>query len=679
MTNGMGDGFRGGRCSRTPRPKSFQGGYWGYALWPGGCYLTRTPDFHKACGWFDSYTDPDSSNAKLLRHGWNVYHQTDHVLVPQLTDGGTTYRCVGVASSTYANGSGMKGLQPSVVWYQLDFAPLNDLGTKTPRAGFARVQVCDNTSAAQEGDPFNHQATLLDCWLCEPGTRWDAPEKLGGYYQNGETIRRTLVGPSYFVWEERTRTVGGTNQITYWPSGAATPTVKTWTNPEVISSEVSDWRCALLDVASFPMGLATQVEVTSTHGDGSIASARRRVRVGQINLGTMLLDTTDIESNNDTINNALESGRGAQGELSFSRTSDAPPASIGVLNTYFNDLAIQMQYKLPLPNPINPAAPFHLFRHAPIFGVSPPSFDDYETSPRAWQAVVVYNQRVDDDWLGNSSPAPLTLNTTSHPTLGSIKTIGGWYAVESPYLTGDSDVDGPWDSRHFDADPSKRIVRCFAGKHNTAWRFQGFIRSGFENPIFHGSTRHAMDPGTVPSGEDQIPPAPTPDVDSDRHNHQWTTYPFQWFIDDAAPEERALTVRAVGGAPGRIEPQPRDEGGSDYLPGPQWDAAAFGPSQTTGVAESGRTMHHLVLSTNSSSTGSVAPLSTTSVPVVQSGTACGCACPGGQRTVSPRFRGPVPPPVGAWWDTSGVRRYSGTLCYDASYDDLHPDGDVWGL
>ncbi len=284
-------------CNTPPQAADFPGGWWGLSAWSGGCYATRLPSF---------VTDPSHVEFDSLgRYVWRVRHETDSVLIPDVVEGGVTYRCVGSPGSQYADGSWFAPAKASIVVYQLHFAPLDDLATTTPRAGLAFVKVGDHTTGAQESDPGNHECTLLGCWLVNDRNgdpeHWDSPRKLCHFFTNGTgpplgngVAYKTLVGPEHFAFQER-RLPGGIDRVVYYALDQATPTVAEWDNVE--EGTESAWKPLFFSATAFPWGLWTRCSNVTYYESGVLQGLSRQYCHGKAALPGMTLDTSRKESN----------------------------------------------------------------------------------------------------------------------------------------------------------------------------------------------------------------------------------------------------------------------------------------------------------------------------------------------------------------------------------------------
>lgn len=613
------------RCMGCPKPASFNGGFWGVV--PGACeaWATRLPDVYTDDDWIEPFRDPISTAPGRTRLRCNVYHSTDSVRLPDIIEGGRRWRTIGCAASAYANGSGMKPLKPSVVWFQLHFAPVDDLGTLTPRAGFAVVKVTDTSAAAQETDGENHEATLLAHWMLNEDDHWDSASKLAHYISApAETQNRTVVGPEYFCFESRTRAPGANNTITYWGYDQVEPTVKTWVNPEVTTAEITDWPVAIFCKQSFPMGIANNVTIESTWGDGSIQSARRLARLGNINLATMKLVTSDIETN---FGEGLVPGNlgpiGLLGSTSFSRTSvDAPAGTLRMLDTYYHDFASQLRYRRPIDNPSNPSEPIYLFKYDEVYGI--------ESDPRVGSSwgfggSVCYNQRLDPGHPGNLGETDITL--VFEEPVPDFVTWGGGHAGEYGRFEHATPGADPWDPRS-DESTGKTFTRAYAPGHNTYGLIQA--HSGNTEDIVSLSNAIGLAPLALGGGG-----APDQGV----ANYQLCVTHFERWNGDTS--HVADDILAATGLPLLIEEGPTPSG--DYLEGDAWNQEAYENDLGAGVDDVGTAVETI-------HTGA-----TQWRPVYLNATP----------------RRPAPRPHGWYINPAGTRIYGAGLAYDQSRDDLH--------
>lgn len=278
------DGWSAGACPIRPQPPAdYKGSIWGGVPSENGFYLTRRPEFIFHSSWLHA------PNVNAMVH------------LDDITEGGVTYRCVSVAGSQYADGSVHYGGE-SFVWFQTNWAPTHNLGTRRPRAGLALVQV---QGGNRQTEPEDQRCELKGSWLVNDAAgepeRWDAEHKLCGYKDTNSSSqsRKTVVGPEYFVLMVR-RNTGSTgalskNKITYYQLNQATPTTKEWNNPES-SSNVGSWLAMDFDPHCFPMGIFCKIIEHTTFGNGSLKAVTRSVREGEGVIPAMTLDTSDKAS-----------------------------------------------------------------------------------------------------------------------------------------------------------------------------------------------------------------------------------------------------------------------------------------------------------------------------------------------------------------------------------------------
>ena len=466
-------------CGSRPRAANYNGGFWHTVVWGGGAIITRAPDF-PTCG--SVRNAPEWWPAASI---YDVYHETDFVELPRLEDGGVTYQCVGMMGSQYADGSAWKPApKDSYVWFQLHYAPVGDLRTTRPRAALARVRVCRNAWALQEVLPFdadnaapadgdysatayNHECTLVNLTLLgtspsdhpswgEEDTLYDMPAQTTAY--RGNETRRTVVGPDHFALEFRSRvthafdseTETGGCRIYVWGPTSTAPTLTGWNNPEIAPGETLDWPVTMFCKTHFPMGMALRCEI-DTHPDGSLREVQRFTRVGKIDLSTMRLIATDVESN---VGNDAPSGRSR-----FARTSESAEAvDISDTWTFYNDLCIQTRYQ---PN-------VGFFNNSSW----PPTGTNFVASAWRWSWAIIYSVRMDAGQAGTFLP-----QATVGPVFGgAIKTLAdSTYRVRAgahPIDGTNPDVEAGTDAWYPDTDPADESeVRVYTSaetyKHNT--------------------------------------------------------------------------------------------------------------------------------------------------------------------------------------------------------------------
>lgn len=261
------------------RSHSMIGAYLGWSLCGGKVRLSRQPEFLSVLG---------AVTAEGIFQHW---HEEAFVDAPDLVDGSTTYRCVGVAGSQTSDGSWQKPLSYDHVYYQLHYAPVSDLSTTTPRAALAKIAIHDPSGGALVLDPFNRQFDLVDCWFINDDDGdpyyWDEAWKLCNYWEEGEPCRRVCVGPDHFAIVERRYSGLSNNRVTYWQTGVSTATVETWTNPETMTDTSGDWIVAAFCEHTFPQAIAIKAE--STTESYGLASVNKFTQHGPANLGTMEL------------------------------------------------------------------------------------------------------------------------------------------------------------------------------------------------------------------------------------------------------------------------------------------------------------------------------------------------------------------------------------------------------
>lgn len=315
------------------------GGFWGGVTFGGRTYLTRLPALKAA---ESPYT----------------LHKTQFVELPDIVEGGVTYRCVSVIATQHASGIGMKGFPPCKVWAQLAYAPVGwkscQAGRVKPRGALALVRVAA-ISASKFLEPTGHETiyetTLEGCWLVNDAAgapmRWDNRNKLCGWWSNGEfdimpyvPPRKTCVGPDHFVLYERRLpdgSPGGDDRITYWTLNQATPTVVTWENQES-SQQDNDWKAVYFSSHQFPYGLFGQVfyrEDWPSEDGGGLKELWRRHRVGRCNPPSIVMDASELESRGPQ--SAQRSGNAGMAPYTIYRDQEGAGVSAAEAGAYWSD------------------------------------------------------------------------------------------------------------------------------------------------------------------------------------------------------------------------------------------------------------------------------------------------------------------------------------------------------
>jgi hypothetical protein len=335
-------------------PTGYKASYFGAAGSSTDFWLTRLPEFASP-DWFD-----DSG-------AWAVRHETASAQLGPIVKGGVTYRPVSVAGSQWADGSWIKAPKDCRVWYQINYAPANDLDTTAPIAGLAVVEVMDSGKSAQEATPENQKFELVDAWLIEDAAgdpyRWDAVAKLANYHDDdGERV--TCVGVDHFAYfERRINDSTAQHRVTYWEVGDVQPTVKTWANPEV-EEDSTNWPCVNLSRHAFPMGQGKRTYI-DRWPDNSLKRVRHKYRNGPILLSDMTLDTAE------EVTFAPDSGP----RIDCQRSQNAPSFTLAECRCYFRswDLAGEWE-RAESPDPNDPNA-------EPIYPFNVPPFYSPDTEP----------------------------------------------------------------------------------------------------------------------------------------------------------------------------------------------------------------------------------------------------------------------------------------------------------
>jgi hypothetical protein len=222
----------------------------------GRWYLTAYP----ATGWQRSWFSSPIGDGPTVTPDFAVAGA--NVAAPDIVDGATTYRCVGVSGSQYGDASRVPPGSESCVWYQLNYRPVGDTGSQ-PVAALARVAVRDDAISSQIGSPLNRKFELTHCWLLkdENGDPWyfDAEEKLCHYHG---TSLKTLTGPGHFAYQYL-RQSGDVNRLRYWTPGVAEAVVTEWDNPNVVIN-ASGWQALFFDATAFPVALGTRASTITT-------------------------------------------------------------------------------------------------------------------------------------------------------------------------------------------------------------------------------------------------------------------------------------------------------------------------------------------------------------------------------------------------------------------------------
>lgn len=356
----FGGEYSGWCCGTCPTAAIDQlGSLWGGVPFGQGLWLTRLPVF---------ITDP---NYRLVRN------KRASVFIGDVTVDDVAYRPVSVAASQYGDGSWMDSPKQSVVWFQINYAPVADLHTLTPRAGLACVRVADTTKSAQQTDPTSFKAELVWAGLVndENGDPeyWDARHKLCGWWEDGVPARKTCVGPEHFAFQIRRSSGVGTNKlIVYQPGTTETvidPEVLTWANPEVGTD--TTWRPIYFSSHSFPMALFSraQTDLGFTYGHGGLRQLTREMRIAPA-AGATLVDKP--------------ASRVAHQLYSFSSDEfyEIPLSKTAV---YIQDLSFRGQMA-PSVEAGTPPVPLYIANYPPFFGSTEEQLEgsDYWWACHGW-------------------------------------------------------------------------------------------------------------------------------------------------------------------------------------------------------------------------------------------------------------------------------------------------------
>lgn len=232
-----------GRLRNCPiNTANFKGGYWGVLINRCEAWATRLPDVYR------------ENNDLLLRHS------TDSVQIPAQVEGSEVWRVVRCCGSQYASGTYTQNGGEDFVYFWLEFEKLSARGTR--RAGFARVQVCNEID--QDVDPTSHEAVLTHVWMLAEGTEWSDTTLQPQHYEHGATPKTTCVGKDgiYFV----RRDYSSTNiQIDHYAIGASTPTTLVYESGETGTTE-NVWRIVTLCPHAAELALWCRLSTTSESG-----------------------------------------------------------------------------------------------------------------------------------------------------------------------------------------------------------------------------------------------------------------------------------------------------------------------------------------------------------------------------------------------------------------------------